>query len=243
MKKHLLWCCILLFVQTYLAAQISRNAGHTELGIGLAATNYSGDIAEPNLEIPQTRIGGQLFIRHQLHPLLLTRGQVFGGFLAGDDRHSPVHAGRNFKFSTRLLELSGLLEFALGTYEYDPVFSSSSLYISPYLFAGIGATFIRSEVTYYGPESRRDYFIRTPIPEGGTDRQTLLVTPLGLGLRVILQKQLVFGLEAGARPSYSDLLDGVSQNGNPDEGDWYYSLGLTCSYYFNGPWQWSKGGN
>lgn len=243
MKKQLLLCFISTLVQASLLGQSRHAEQFTELGFGLATTNYSGDIAEPHIVLPQTRIGGQVFVRHQLHPFILVRGQLFAGLLAGDDKHSTVHAGRNFKFSTRFLELSGLLELALGTYQYDPVFSQQSLFILPYLFAGVGATVLRSKVTYYGPESRRAYFIRTPIPEGGADQQTLLVTPVGLGLRVILRQQLAFGLEASARPGYSDLLDGVSQNGNPNEGDWYYSIGLTASYYLNGPWRRAKGGN
>ncbi len=240
MKKQVLWCFVCLLLQSGLQAQAGQKAQYTELGIGLIATNYSGDIAEPNLEIPQTNLGAQVFVRRQLHPLFMVRAQLAGGILAGDDKHAPTHAGRSFKFSTRFFEVSGLAELALGTYQYDPVFSATTLYISPYLFAGIGATFIRSKVHYYGPESRRDYFIQTPIPESGADQRTLFVTPIGLGLRVILQQKIALGIEAGARPAYSDLLDGVSQNGNPAAGDWYYSLGLTCSWYLNGPWQWSR---
>ncbi|MBK8969447.1 MAG: DUF6089 family protein [Saprospiraceae bacterium] len=216
-------------------AQINRNSNFIEFGIGLAATNYSGDMAEPHLELVQTRIGGQLFVRYQLHPNFLVRGQVFGGVVAGDDKHSPVHAGRNFKFSTTLVEVSGLLEMALGTYAYDPLFSASTLYISPYLFGGVGACFARPKVTYYGSEARRDYFVRAPLPEGGTG-QTLLVAPFGVGVRMIARQQLSFGLEATARPTFSDLFDGVSQNGNSTERDWYYTVGVTVSYYLNGPW-------
>lgn len=220
---------------------MARNTQHTDLGFGLLATNYSGDLAEPHLEFAQTRIGAQVFIRRQLNPFFLLRGQVFAGILAGDDRHGSTHAGRNFKFSTQVLECSGLLELALGTYQYDPLFSANSLYLMPYLFGGVGAGFIKSKVEYYGPAARKDEFVRSPIPEGGKDHTSLLLTPVGLGLRVIVRQQFTLGLEACARPAYSDLLDGTSLNGNPSEGDWFYTLGVQASYFLNGPWQHRRG--
>lgn len=217
-------------------AQFSRNANFIDLGIGLAATNYSGDLAERHIEFSQTRYGASAFLRYQLNRSILLRGQVFFGKIAGDDKHSPIHAGRNFKFSTNILEASGTVEFAIGTFQYDPIFGQISRFISPYIFAGAGAAFIRPDVVYYGPPANRDKFVRTAIPEGANAQRTLLVTPFGLGVRLIFNDYWSVGLEAAARPVYSDFLDGVSQNGNPAEDDWFYTLGLTVSHYLNGPW-------
>ncbi|MBK8923524.1 MAG: hypothetical protein IPM81_18830 [Saprospirales bacterium] len=232
-RKNL--CLPLFFLAIRLIAQVAPSGKYVEVGMGLAATNYSGDIAEAHVEFAQANLGGNLFVRYQLLPFVLLRGQLFAGKIAGDDRNSPTHTGRNFRFSTFLLEPSGLLEFALGTYQFDPPSGRGSIFFAPYLFAGLGALFSRARVEYYGDPARRDYFVRTPIPEAGKERHTLLVTPFGGGLRAIFNERLAFALEANARPAHSDILDGVSQNANPAEGDWFYTLGLSCAYILNGP--------
>jgi hypothetical protein len=129
-----------------------------------------------------------------------------------------------------------MLEMTVGTIQLDPVSRQQSKYILPYIFAGIGAAFIRSEVQYYGPQALQDKFVKAPIPENGRAARALLVTPIGLGARLIFNSNWSVGLEASARPTYSDILDGVRQNGNPAEDDWFYTIGLTFSYYLNGPW-------
>jgi len=234
MRKLLLFLIIPFTIQAN--AQVYQPTKFTELGLALTATNYSGDLAESHIELPQTKYGAAAFLRFQWNRSLLLRGQVFWGKIAGDDKHSPVHAGRNFKFSTNILEATGALEFAIGTFQYDPIWGQQSRYIVPYIFAGAGAAFIRPEVTYYGPPADRDKFVRTAIPEGNNANRTLLITPFGLGARLIFNDFWSVGLEAAAKPTYSDFLDGVSQNGNPGEDDWYYTIGFTISYYLNGPW-------
>jgi hypothetical protein len=237
MNKILFLPAVFLIIGTALKlpAQVTPSERFLEVGFGLAATNYSGDMTESHIEITQTNFGGNLFVRYQILPFILLRGQLFAGKVAGDDRHSSNHKDRSFRFSSFMLESTGLVELALGTYQYDPTFSTGSIYISPYVFSGAGALFIRPQVEYYGDPSRRDYFVQAPFPEGGKDRHILLITPFGGGIRTILSERLAIGMEANIRPTYSDMLDGVSLNGNPDSGDWYYSLGLTCSYILNGP--------
>lgn len=235
MRKLFTGLVLLLAVQLH--AQSGRMTGFFDLGLILSATNYSGDLAEPHLEMAQTRFGGAVYARYQWHPLFSVRGQIFAGKIAGDDKHSPVHAGRNFRFSTSIIEATGMFELSIGNFQYDPLQGRESRYISPYIFAGAGAAFVQPDVTFYGPPAERDKFVRNAIPEGGNAWQTLLVTPVGLGVRVNSGAYWSVGIEASARPTYSDLLDGVSQNGNPGEDDWYYTIGIYFSYYLNGPWR------
>jgi hypothetical protein len=44
----------------------------------------------------------------------------------------------------------------------------------------------------------------------------------------------VLGLDVGWRPVFSDGLDGVKINGNPNQSDWYYFVGITTSFIITG---------
>ena len=56
------------------------------------------------------------------------------------------------------------------------------------------------------------------------------VAQVGAGVRADISEFFVIGLEVGWRPVFSDDLDGVRYNGNPESGDWYYFAGLTTSF-------------
>lgn len=234
--RKLVWAIALLTVQQA-QAQFGEPERYLEVGLTLCATNYSGDLAPDHISLAQTRVGTGAFARVHLSHFFQVRGQLFAGRLYGDDKHFPEHAGRQFRFTANLFEGAALLEATLGTFQYEPVRADATYYFSPYLFAGVGATLVNPQVTYYGPEDRRARFVREPIPEGGQSRRTLLTTPFGAGLRAFAGGRFGFGLEVGIRPVYSDLLDGVSVNGNPEKEDWYYTLGATVSYFVGKPWR------
>lgn len=58
---------------------------------------------------------------------------------------------------------------------------------------------------------------------------------MGAGLKYDLSRQLVIGIEVGLRPTFDDLLDGISQAGNPDKNDWFGFGGLTLHYRIGKP--------
>ena len=60
------------------------------------------------------------------------------------------------------------------------------------------------------------------------------MTPVGLGLRADLFERVVIGTEVGWRPVFSDSIDGIKQNANPNSGDWYYFAGATVSFVLSG---------
>ena len=59
-----------------------------------------------------------------------------------------------------------------------------------------------------------------------------LPIPFGLGVKADINHQWMVGLEWGMRPVFSDMLDGVSQSGNPDQNDWYGMGGMNLSFRF-----------
>lgn len=230
------WLLLLLFFCP-LHAQINLHTKYLELGITATATNYSGDLVEKHILLAHTRTGGGAFARYHLNRFILLRGQFFAGWLFSDDKNSPRLAGRHFRQSTRVLEGAALLEGNLISFKIDAISSNTSYYFFTYLFAGIAAVGSTPRVTYYGPPNRYDRFVLTPIPERGQKNHVMLVTPFGMGVRMIAGDRVSLGVEAGVRPTYADVLDGVSLNANPKKNDWYYTAGVTASYFIGEPWR------
>jgi hypothetical protein len=232
----LIGALVLLAGPFSVSAQFSRIPRFWEAGIGLYGSNYSGDLAPDHISFNNTRIGGSLYARYHWTPTVQVRGSVSALRLSGDDRHYPPNANRSFRFQSTVLELAGLLEISLANIAYDPPTGNRTYYLAPYVFAGVGGALYAPKVTYYGPERDRPLFEREPIPEGGKAQQAHVVFPFGIGVRVIASDFVAISLEACARPAPSDLIDGVSLNGNPERKDWYYTAGLTVGYFLNGPW-------
>ncbi len=234
-----------VFLFAVLTSVIKVNAGTAqenliprfwEGGIGLYATNYSGDLAPDHISVANTRFSGSLYARYHWNPNIHLRGNAQYLRLSGDDRHYPPNARRSFRFTNNILEFSSFLEIILSNIAYAPPTRNRTYYLAPYVFAGAGVALHAPKVIYYGPESERPLFEREPIPEGGRAQQTNFVFPFGLGVRLIASDFVAIGAEVCARPAPSDLIDGVSLNGNPKRKDWYYTAGLTVSYFLNGPW-------
>ncbi len=225
-----------LFLRNAAQAQFTRYPNIWDAGIGAYATNYSGDLAPDHVSLANTRWGVGLWVRRHFNNTLQVRGGAYFGRLSGDDRHHPPNANRQFRFQTSLIEGSLQLEVSLFHIAYDPPRQSRTYYFTPYLFAGAGVAWFSPKATYYGPERDRPLFEREPMPEGGRTQYLVLVAPFGVGIRFMASDELAISAELGARPAPSDLLDGVSLNGNPKKKDWYYLFGLSCSYFIKGPW-------
>ena len=163
------------------------------------------------------------------------KGQFNAGSVYGDYKHSDDRGPRQFRVKGPLLEVSAVLEYAPLHFSFESA-AGNEFHFFPYLFFGAGGAFVKPKVEYYGPPEGAATYIKTPFPEEGEAQRTLFCTPVGLGLRININQRITFGIDGGWRPVYSDLLDGVSQNGNPEANDWYYFGGITASYYLSGPW-------
>ena len=65
------------------------------------------------------------------------------------------------------------------------------------------------------------------------------VIPMGMGFKKMIGKQLCLGLEAGARKTFFDYLDGIGdseqiikdyQYGDPVTNDWYFFTSISLTY-------------
>jgi len=228
----LLLCATQLFSQS----NYKPNKRFLEAGFLFGLTNYSGDLAEKNIHILESRLGYGAYARYFLSTHFALRTHLFSGSISGDDANAkdPGLRRRSFRFGTHILEVGlGGEWHILGRGR----FSNTGLhhyFLSPYLYLGVGGTFSGAKAEYYGtPEDRNVYFV-VPLPEVGLHQQ-FLIAPMGVGVRADLNEGLVIGVEVGWRPVFSDDLDGVRLNGNPDDNDWYYFGGVTLSFILNKP--------
>lgn len=230
MKSILPSLVVLVLSICSLSAQ--RNS-YFETGFLLGLTNYSGDVAESAIEIKETQPGYGLYFRYHFSKHFAAKAHLYSGSISGDDANSPTLSYRKLRFSTSIIEFGAVAEWhILGKERYTNT-GIHNFFMTPYLFGGLGLTFADAKAEYYG-DPGSEYAPQYPIPEEGLQDKFLLA-PIGIGLRADILDRLVLGAEFGWRPVFSDDLDGIRQNGNPNKGDWYYFTGLTLSFILSDP--------
>ncbi|MEQ9425453.1 MAG: DUF6089 family protein [Cyclobacteriaceae bacterium] len=191
-----------------------------ELGGGIGALNYSGDMIR-GYRVGNIKPGVFGFYRFNFNNVVSTRISLSYGGIKGDDGKplDPAASLRNQTFNARVLEAAATLEYNFLDFKHE----KSPIKWSPYFFAGFGAARIT------GVNSTQEFNKIQPI------------IPFGLGAKYLLGKRYTLGVELGARKTFFDLLDGVSDNdvtnknfqfGHPNEDDWYYFFGFSFSYIF-----------
>lgn len=191
-----------------------------EVGGGLGALNYSGDISR-NLQLRNFRPAGDLFFRYNLKSGFSFRASVLAGGITANDRYADNQFQRLRELSFRTLLAEGSL---LTEYNFlDYIDSKKAINWTPYVYGGLGYTFFR------------------PRPNDGGYQTSTLVIPFGIGVKYQFRRPWSVGVQFGARKTFSDYLDNFGgeevladkyRNGNPALKDMYYYLGLQLSYTF-----------
>jgi hypothetical protein len=217
MYKYAFYClALMMFLATSMSAQRS-----SEAGIFIGAANYMGDMSPTPIAANETNLALGGHYRYMLNPKLGLKGSVTFGKISGDYR--------NKRGSTREVSMeAGLMEIALqGEWHFfgTPRFNNAGVYskqASPFISAGLGATFGESQIT--APETDRNNY-----PEVD-DKSAFLVFPISLGMRFDVAESFILTGEFGVRATFTDYLDGISQTGNPDANDHYFFAGISLTY-------------
>ncbi len=193
-----------------------------EIGGGIGGVAYTGDLVR-GYQFGQQGPGIQGFIRYNLSNVVSVRGTGLIGRLKGDDRVNtidPFTQLRGSSFQRFVIEASATIEYNFLDYKER----NSLIPWSPYFFAGVGLA------AFSAKSSTNDYSRIQP------------VVPFGLGIKYKLTKQWNLEFEFGARKTFFDYIDEVSDTptpnklnpnyGNELDNDWYYFAGFSISYTF-----------
>ena len=148
------------------------------------------------------------------------------GQLSSNDADSdvPDRNLRGLSFENKVNEFSAGLEFNFFDFDLHKLSSQ----FTPYVYTGI-SYFSYKELFYINNEVKEDY------TEGA------LAIPIVLGVKAKLNRRFIIGLEAGARYTFTDNLDGSNPKnenlntlkfGNINSNDWYVFTGFTLTYTF-----------
>lgn len=196
-----------------------------ELGAGVGAMNYKGELA-PSYNPILSRPGIIVFYKRNFSPVVSMRIGLTLGNLYGDDKHSssPVAKARRARFSGFITEASCMFEYNFFNYILSYLERRNVTKFSPYLTGGLALYNAQTTSNVQGLDSKSN---------------TKIAIPFGIGIKYMITDQWNLGLEAVARKTFTDKLDGVSDMvvnkkvlGDAVDNDMYYYFGFSISYTF-----------
>lgn len=203
-----------------------------EVGVGIGATNYLGDLVlpywSPFQELqPSFSVQG----KYQLQPEWTARLSVSYFELTGDESNYPERKARSFTFTNSIIEVAALVEWEFWNEREFEFVQRFRRRLSPYFYAGIGGI-LTNPMPNYGNNTVDE---NVPLIEqyGDQDYAPLqFVLPFGGGIKYRTVKTFYLALEWGLRIPFTDYLDGISETANPDKNDWYQQLEFSAIYRF-----------
>ena len=185
MLKKLNFLVVLLGISGAIAQKI-------EIGGGLGALNYKGDIA-PNFHPTFARPGGNLFFRYNISRSVSAKVNLMGGSIFADDKevNNPFNQARGRSFRTSIFEGGANLEYNFLNFRNAPKTKNWT----PYVFGGIS------------------YFSFRPKETATASFKTSgLALPFGIGLKMQWKGPWGYGIEFGTRKTFTDYLDNWGEN-------------------------------
>ncbi|WP_448520137.1 type IX secretion system protein PorG [Rhodoflexus sp.] len=220
-------CCkqrLLLVVVACFGLITVAQAQRYEIGAGIGAGNYKGDVA-PAVRIENSKLGANVFFRYNPFYFLSLRANLMVTDLVGRDSifTDPFQQRRDFHFSSNLRELALTAEYNF--FNFRKTDRRKMEKWCPFLFGGIAVANHGGKTNYL---DNRDY------------NGTHIVLPFGVGVKHYLHPNWNLGFEFGARKTFTDRIDGITLNqadpkfrqSNPYSRDMYYFAGITLSYVF-----------
>ena len=217
---------IIVFVLILFTTSVAHSQIY-EIGFFGGGSNIIGDVGRTNYISPNQVAYGGIF-KWNRSPRHSFRASIIYADISADDRKSddPRRQRRAYRFTEGLLELSLGLEFTFVEFDlHNPGRQST-----PYIYTGIIST--NQDNAYF--DGMGQY-----TEEGGSS--WAFGIPIVLGIKSRLTHRSVIGIEAGARYTFTDQLDGsVPESaefqefafGNVNNNDWYMFIGFTVTYTF-----------
>lgn len=207
--------CIISF--TTIHAQIH------EIGIFFGGSNYIGDVGVTTYIYPNELASGLLY-KWNRSPRHSFRFAYTQSRISSNDADSKEVARyqRGYSFSNKIREISAGLEFNFLNFNLHDYKNKTT----PYIYSGL---------CYFVYDDK--YLNSNLIMTGG--KSSSMAIPITLGIKSNITKDMIFGIEVGARYTFTDNIDGSNPSnsslpkfGNINNNDWYVFSGLTLTYTF-----------
>ncbi|GJM36316.1 MAG: hypothetical protein DHS20C18_53170 [Saprospiraceae bacterium] len=194
-----------------------------EIGLYGGLSVYQGDLVPSPFSAEELNPAFALTYRQFFNPKLALRATALWTELTGSDL---PYTGRNVRGvvmkSTVVEATIGMEWHLLGKARLNNT-STFRQKFSPYLGISAGLAFADPKFTE-----------KVELPKKEEDfSTTFFVLPITAGVRFEMTNKLSFSFDFSTRPVFSDYLDGISVNGNPDKDDWFFTSGLTILYTIN----------
>lgn len=183
-------------------------------------SHYTGDLnGVPRLS--HSNFAGTGIYRLNFSEVISFKLALTAGSVSGDDDRPIDVLGeeRQHSFDHSFVEFSSVFEYHFLNYRS----SRHRNKWAPFVFLGFGMVNVRNTQPTY-----EDYSKLQP------------VIPMGAGVKYELSKRFTLTGELGARKTFFDYLDGISdedvsfkssyQFGNPNDKDWYFFTGISLTY-------------
>ncbi|MBU0488331.1 MAG: hypothetical protein KKA07_06140 [Bacteroidetes bacterium] len=222
---------ILLTVSDLYGQQKFWKRSRAEYVFGLGATNFLGELGGADqigtngmrdLEFPATRPLFNIGYLYKLSNNGAVQLDFSYGKLSGNDNltQEPSRSFRNLHFRSPIVELSGKYQLSVTTekkghvYKLKGVKGWKNIQITTYAFAGLG-------LIWFNPRAQGPTGVWYSLQPLCTEGQGIYPTrkkysrlqpviPLGLGIKWMVDRNWLVGLEYGLRKTFTDYLDDVS---------------------------------
>lgn len=209
-----------------------------EIGLQAGSLVYQGDLTPLNAGSFNTmKPGFGLFVLRNINSRFAIKLQYLYGYLRGDDARYPIPAWRsqrNFNFHSPVTEFTSTVQWNIKGLTPN---AAGIINFTPYVFGGVGFSILNIKRDWSGFNSSHFASQQAVINGLAEDNlknlpQSIVVIPVGLGVRYGISEKVSFTLETAYRFTGTDYLDGFSKAANPDKYDHYhtYTVGLIYSF-------------
>lgn len=215
-----------LVIITFLFTQFGYSQIH-ELGVFVGGSNFIGDVGATNYISPKKLTFGGIY-KWNRSPRHSFRATLLFTELEGIDTDSddPGRIERGYEFKNQIIELSAGMEFTF--FDFD--LHNGGRQATPYLYTGVSIA------------KHDNFFFNNDQLRSENTTSLAYGIPMVLGYKTTISNQLILALEAGARFTFTDEIDGSVPDtkdliesksfGNVNNNDWYTFTGITLTYTF-----------
>ncbi len=200
-------------------------AQYHEIGVFAGGSNYIGDIGKTTYVQPRHLAYGLLY-KWNRNVRYSWRFSLIQSLVSANDANSKNidRKSRDLFFKNTITEASAGFEFNFSNFDLN----EQGFIATPYLYSGL---------SYFNYDNY--YFVNKTYYT--VDNSNQFAIPIIAGYKMKVADSFVIGIEAGARYTFADDIDGSNPKnanyknfafGNTNSNDWYVFSGLTLTYTF-----------